>query len=85
MKTSCSFLALYVVAASGSAMRYTSGDAMKLMSLNPILNGVDIKSSVSRVFPNGFPRKRNVVSGVCDLCSPHTCILVFCQLFLGGH
>lgn len=49
---------------SGSAMRYTSGDAMKLMSLNPILNGVDIKSSVSRVFPNGFPRKRNVVSGL---------------------
>ncbi|KAK1405567.1 WD and tetratricopeptide repeats protein 1 [Heracleum sosnowskyi] len=52
---------------SGSAMRYTSEDAMKLMSLNPILNGVDLKSSVSRVFPNGFPRKRNIVSGL-DKC-----------------
>lgn len=52
---------------SGSAMRYTSGDALKLMSFNPILNGVDLKSSVSRVFPNGFPRKRNIVSGL-DKC-----------------
>lgn len=75
MKASCSFLALYVFAASGSAMRYTSGDAMTLMSLNPILNGVDLKSSVSRVFPNGFPRKRNIVSRVCDLCPPQSCFL----------
>lgn len=85
MKTSCSFLALYVLAASGSAMRYTSEDAMKLMSLNPIVNGVDLKSSVSRIFPNGLPKKRNIVSGVCDLCTPSNMDLVFCQLFLAGH
>ncbi|KAA8528339.1 hypothetical protein F0562_035694 [Nyssa sinensis] len=53
--------------AGGNAMQYTSGDASKLMSFFPIVNGVELQSSASTVFHSGFPLKSNVAATL-DKC-----------------
>ncbi|KAJ9560336.1 hypothetical protein OSB04_005496 [Centaurea solstitialis] len=51
----------------GSAMRYTSDDAMKFFNPTAILKEVQSKSSVSDFFPNRFPAKRNLAAPL-DQC-----------------
>ncbi|KAM7514516.1 hypothetical protein LguiA_004099 [Lonicera macranthoides] len=53
--------------ARGSGMQYTAGDALKLFSFNSVLNGVELKPSVSGVSRNGFPMKKNI-SALVDKC-----------------
>ncbi|KAL0322869.1 UNVERIFIED_CONTAM: WD and tetratricopeptide repeats protein 1 [Sesamum angustifolium] len=53
--------------ASGSAMRYTSGDVSKLISLSPILDSAVMQSSVSGVTLNGFPVRKKAAAGL-DKC-----------------
>ncbi|WRX29900.1 WD40 repeat - like 10 [Theobroma cacao] len=49
-------------AASGSSMKYSSGDAAKLMTFTPVLNGVGRQPPVSSVFQNGLPRRSNTAA-----------------------
>ncbi|KAL0432668.1 UNVERIFIED_CONTAM: hypothetical protein Slati_2601100, partial [Sesamum latifolium] len=49
--------------ASGSTMRYTSGDVSKLTSLSPILDSAVMHSSVSGVTLNGFPVRKKAAAG----------------------
>ncbi|KAL0289475.1 UNVERIFIED_CONTAM: DDB1- and CUL4-associated factor 6 [Sesamum calycinum] len=53
--------------ASGSAMRYTSGNVSKLISLSPILDSAVMQSSVSGVTLNGFPVRKKAAAGL-DKC-----------------
>ncbi|KAL2512606.1 transducin family protein/WD-40 repeat family protein [Abeliophyllum distichum] len=53
--------------APGSEMSYTLGDVSKLMSFNPMTSRVELHSSVSGVFFNGFP-VRNQVAAKLDKC-----------------
>ncbi|XAR62100.1 hypothetical protein NMG60_11016717 [Bertholletia excelsa] len=53
--------------ARGNAMQYTSADASKIMTFTPMLNGVELQSSMSGVLRNGFPLKRSV-SAMLDKC-----------------
>ncbi|KAI3460063.1 hypothetical protein Pfo_016726 [Paulownia fortunei] len=53
--------------ASGSTMRYTPGDVSKLISLSPILDGVEVHSSLSGVSSNGFPVRNKAAAGL-DKC-----------------
>ncbi|XP_057469539.1 protein ALTERED SEED GERMINATION 2-like isoform X2 [Actinidia eriantha] len=41
--------------ASDSAVQYTSADASKIMTFTPVLNGVELQSSMSGVLRNGYP------------------------------
>ncbi|XP_052191448.1 protein ALTERED SEED GERMINATION 2 [Diospyros lotus] len=52
---------------AGSPMQYTSADASKIMTFNPILNGVELHSPASRVPNNGSPLKRTI-SAKLDKC-----------------
>lgn len=45
-------------------MQYTAGDALKLFSFNSVLNGVELKPSVSGVSLDGFPTKKNISAQV---------------------
>jgi len=45
-------------------MQYTSGDVSKMMTYSPIVNGIELQSCVSNVFPNGFPIKKNIAAKV---------------------
>ncbi|EOY15398.1 WD and tetratricopeptide repeat protein, putative isoform 5 [Theobroma cacao] len=51
-------------AASGSSMKYSSGDAAKLMTFTPVLNGVGRQPPVSSVFQNGLPRRSNTAAKI---------------------
>ncbi|KAK4359123.1 hypothetical protein RND71_021352 [Anisodus tanguticus] len=44
--------------AYGSSMSYTYGDVPNLMNFAPLLNGIDLQSSVSGIFLNGSSSKR---------------------------
>ncbi|KAK4352344.1 hypothetical protein RND71_027862 [Anisodus tanguticus] len=44
--------------AYGSSISYTSGDVSNLMNFAPLLNGIDLQSSVSGTFLNGSSSKR---------------------------
>ncbi|XP_027903176.1 WD and tetratricopeptide repeats protein 1 isoform X2 [Vigna unguiculata] len=48
-------------------MQYTSGDVSKMMTYSPIVNGIELQSCVSNVFPNGFPIKKNIAAKL-DKC-----------------
>ncbi|PIN00669.1 WD40 repeat protein [Handroanthus impetiginosus] len=56
-----------VSVASGSTMRYTSGDVSKLTSFTPILDGVEVHSSHSGLPLNGFPLRNRDAAGL-DKC-----------------
>ncbi|KAK6130716.1 hypothetical protein DH2020_035533 [Rehmannia glutinosa] len=53
--------------ASSSTMKYTPGDVSKLISLSPILDGVEVHSSLSGVSLNGFPLRSKAAAGL-DKC-----------------
>ncbi|XP_012067963.1 WD and tetratricopeptide repeats protein 1 isoform X2 [Jatropha curcas] len=53
--------------AGGSAMQYTSGDASKLMTFTPILNGLELQPPPSDVFRSGLHFKSNLAS-MLDKC-----------------
>ncbi|XP_057773219.1 LOW QUALITY PROTEIN: protein ALTERED SEED GERMINATION 2 [Salvia miltiorrhiza] len=50
---------------SGNTMRYTSTDVSKLTSLSPILNKVQVQSSLSGVSLNGFPVRNKAALDKC--------------------
>lgn len=52
-------------AAGGSAMRYSVGDASKLMSFTPILNGLELQPPPSDALKSSLPFKSNLASKVC--------------------
>jgi len=45
-------------------MQYTSGDVSKMMTYSPTINGIELQSCVSNVFPNGFTNKKNIAAKV---------------------
>ncbi|XP_021604371.1 protein ALTERED SEED GERMINATION 2 isoform X2 [Manihot esculenta] len=53
--------------AGGGAMRYASGDASKLMTFNPILNGLELQPPPSVVYKGSLCFKSNVAS-VLEKC-----------------
>ncbi|KAJ9146499.1 hypothetical protein P3X46_028758 [Hevea brasiliensis] len=53
--------------AGGGAMRYASGDASKLMTFNPILNGLELQPPLSVVYKSSLRFKSNVTS-VLEKC-----------------
>lgn len=57
-------LNIFCCAAGVNEMQYTSGDVSKMMTYSPIVNGIELQSCVSNVFPNGFPIKKNIAAKV---------------------
>ncbi|XP_024171189.1 protein ALTERED SEED GERMINATION 2 isoform X2 [Rosa chinensis] len=48
--------------AGGSAVQYTSGDASKIMSFIPILNGLELQQPASSVFRSRLPKRRKATA-----------------------
>ncbi|CAJ1974009.1 unnamed protein product [Sphenostylis stenocarpa] len=48
-------------------MQYTSGDASKMMTYSPTINGIELQPCVSNVNPNGFPIRKNIAAKL-DKC-----------------
>jgi len=48
-------------------MQYASRDVAKMMTYSPTINGTELHSCVSNVFPNGFTIKKNIAAKL-DKC-----------------
>lgn len=46
-------------------MQYTSGDAAKILSFTPILNGLELQQPASNVFTSRLPKRRKATAMVC--------------------
>ncbi|XVE55581.1 hypothetical protein DITRI_Ditri03aG0170500 [Diplodiscus trichospermus] len=54
--------------ASGSSMQYSLGDASKLMTFTPVVNRLELQTSVSSAFQNGLWRRSNIAARI-EKCS----------------
>ncbi|KAL6180033.1 hypothetical protein ACLB2K_046702 [Fragaria x ananassa] len=57
--------------AGGSAVQYSSGDASKIMSFTPILNGLELQQPASRVSTSRLPKRRKATA-MHEKCSKLT-------------